>query len=1011
MTVVTVSIRRMSLGSGFVYLMNSVARGDGAVAGSSPLTRYYAESGTPPGRFLGSGLAGLDGGRGVPAGSVVSEEALWRMLGMMADPVTGEPLGRRPQHWPTPLTQRIAARVAALPSALGEADRAAAVAEIEAEERRREASIARPVAAFDLTFSVPKSVSAVWALADAETQAVIYRAHQDAIDLALGWAERNVIFTRTGAGGAVQEEVRGLVAAAFDHWDSRAGDPHLHRHVVIANRVQTTDGTWRSLDGATLFRYTVALSELHEGVLQDLLTDRLGVGWAERARQHSPVPRHDIAGVPEALLEEFSTRSRNIAKAKDDLVAEFAQAHGRQPSNVEVLKLRQQATLATRPDKQHHTLAERMNTWRQRARRHLGRDPTGWTRDLLHRTDLPALTSASVDERMLTGVAAIALDTVAQKRATFGHANVLAEVHRQLHGARFATPHDRLTVADRTTRLALDEALPLDPVEAAPVPEHLRRADGSSKLRHHGAARFSTRTIFDAETRLLDAARTHTAPTANPAEGAGRLSGPSLGADQADAVAAICTSGRVLDLLVGAAGTGKTTSLAALKTAWEATHGHGSVVGLAPSATAAQVLGDELGVAAENTAKWLLERARSPDRDHRITDLRIQLFACTSYGSALARRLQHAVHAAEAERDRWTLQPDQLVIIDEAGLAGTIALDQIVTVAQDAGAKVLLVGDWAQHGAIQAGGAFAMLAHDRPDTPTLTDIRRFTHDWEADATARLRTGDETVIDTYLQHDRVRSGDHRAMLDALFTAWKTDVDRGLDSAMIATDDDTVAELNALAQAHRRDTGDVEPGAADAADGNRLGVGDCIITRRNDRRLTTAPGSWVKNGDTWTITTIDRDGTLHATSSEGPRSVRLPAGYVAAHVELGYATTTYRAQGRTHDTAHALIDSSATREGLYVAATRARQTNTLYVDTAGDPDPDPSHGEIDTRTAEQTLAAVLRRSANEASAHAALKQSGTTLETLEGVPTLARLPRTYNPPDLQPPTYAAPEIELT
>jgi hypothetical protein len=111
---VTVSIRRMSLGSGFVYLMNSVARGDGAVAGSSPLTRYYAESGTPPGRFLGSGLAGLDGGRGIPAGSLVSEEALWRMLGMMADPVTGEPLGRRPQHWPTPLLQRIAARVAAL---------------------------------------------------------------------------------------------------------------------------------------------------------------------------------------------------------------------------------------------------------------------------------------------------------------------------------------------------------------------------------------------------------------------------------------------------------------------------------------------------------------------------------------------------------------------------------------------------------------------------------------------------------------------------------------------------------------------------------------------------------------------------------------------------------------------------------------------------------------------------------------------------------------------------------
>ena len=112
---VTVSIRRMSLGAGFAYLMNSVARGDGAVAASSPLTRYYAESGTPRGRFLGAGLAGLDRGG---ASSVTTEpaETLWRMLGMMADPVTGEPLGRRPQHWPTPLSQRSAARGHDVPS-------------------------------------------------------------------------------------------------------------------------------------------------------------------------------------------------------------------------------------------------------------------------------------------------------------------------------------------------------------------------------------------------------------------------------------------------------------------------------------------------------------------------------------------------------------------------------------------------------------------------------------------------------------------------------------------------------------------------------------------------------------------------------------------------------------------------------------------------------------------------------------------------------------------------------
>ncbi len=93
-----ISLRRMSLGSGYRYLMESVAVGDGAPGGSSNLTRYYAESVTPPGVFLGAGLAGLDGGRGVAVGSQVTEQQLLNLLGMCADPITGEPLGRQPNR-------------------------------------------------------------------------------------------------------------------------------------------------------------------------------------------------------------------------------------------------------------------------------------------------------------------------------------------------------------------------------------------------------------------------------------------------------------------------------------------------------------------------------------------------------------------------------------------------------------------------------------------------------------------------------------------------------------------------------------------------------------------------------------------------------------------------------------------------------------------------------------------------------------------------------------------------
>lgn len=363
----TVSIRRMSLGTGYEYLLSSVARGDGAPQAASPLTRYYAESGTPPGRFLGAGLAGLNGGAGIREGIEVTERMLFNLLGMLADPITGEALGRRPRQWPTPLRERIRLRTSQLPVGMPATERTEAVAAIEVEETAREKHISRPVAGFDLTFSVPKSVSAVWAIADAATQAVIYQAHHDAIRTAIGYAERNIFFSRSGTNGAVQEDVRGVIATAFDHWDSRAGDPHLHTHVVVANRAQTLDGTWRTLDSRTLFSYVVALSELHEGIIEDLLTARLGYGWDERMRRHSPVQRHDIAGVSDELISEFSRQSRDIESAKNTLVAEFVHDRGRQPTASEVLQLRQQATLQTRPDKQRRSLREQTESWRQRA--------------------------------------------------------------------------------------------------------------------------------------------------------------------------------------------------------------------------------------------------------------------------------------------------------------------------------------------------------------------------------------------------------------------------------------------------------------------------------------------------------------------------------------------------------------------------------------------------------------------------------------------------------------------
>jgi conjugative relaxase-like TrwC/TraI family protein len=971
---VTVSIRRMSLGKGYEYLLSSVARGDRAVAASSPLTQYYAESGTPPGRLLGAGLAGLNGAAGVTEGTVVNEQMLFNLLGMLADPITGEPLGRRPAQWPKPLDERIRLRAGLLPSDLPDAERTDAIAAIEAEENEREKHLIRPVAGFDLTFSVPKSVSAAWAVADAPTQAAIYEAHVEAIRRALAYAEKNILFSRSGTNGVVQEDIRGVDAAAFDHWDSRAGDPHLHTHVVVANRAQSLDGTWRTLDSRTLFKYVVALSELHEGMVEDLLTARLGYGWDERARRHSPVPRHDVAGVPGELIDEFSRRSQDIEAAKSALVEEFARSHGRQPAAAEVLQLRQRATLESRPDKEHRSLAEQTERWRERARPFVGGDTVAWADSLRGRCALPPLRADDLGSEILRDVARLALDAVATKRATFTHANVLAEVHRQLHGVRFSSPDDRLAVADRMTRTALDEALLLTPTDVAS-----RR---SSLI-------YTTRAILDAESRLLDAGRSAAGPGVHRevvAEvAADDLPGRNhrLAPDQATAMQTIATSGRVLDVLVGPAGTGKTVSLAGLRESWERVYGAGSVIGIAPSAAAAEVLAEELGIDTENTAKWLYESARQDDRLVRLDALFDRMHSTTSSASTvLARQIRAQIADVAAEYGRWTIHPGQLVIIDEAGLASTLALDKIVAEAADAGAKVLLVGDWAQLSAIEAGGAFAMLVNDRDDPPELTEVRRFQNEWERGASIMLRAGDHAAVDVYAKHDRIRSGDRADMLDILYRAWQEDIDRGLTSLMIAGDLESVADLNVRARADRVDAGVVKEVCIAIAGGGMAGVGDRVITRENNRRLI-AGHSWVKNGDAWIVHKIGQDGSLTVQRENGSGNVVLPARYARSNVELGYAATAFRAQGRTVDTTHALVTHTTTREALYVSATRGRATNTMYVDDCVDRDEETSHGVPDRVQGSEVLRTVLDRSEVDSSAHAVAERESSLVRRREAL----------------------------
>jgi conjugative relaxase-like TrwC/TraI family protein len=969
---VAVSIVPMSVGNGTEYLTGSVANGDcdapnlGDGLGLDPVTAYYTAVGTPPGYWMGSGVADLGGGA-LAQGDRVTATQLQRLLEAGRDPVTTEPLGRA---YPkiVPLRERIENRAAALDPNLSPEDRQAAVDGIVRDETlagRRTA-----VAGFDLTFSPAKSVSVLWGLSDRNTQAIILGAHRAAMAETIQFIEDHIAATRMGTdagnGSIMQADVSGVIATAYDHWDSRAHDPQLHTHLVIANKVRAlADGKWRTLDSRALFNANVAFSEHYNAVLADRLTGALGVKWERRVRGKDRNPRMEIVGVSDELIEEFSNRAAEIEHCADQLIDEYREKHGRSPSPGTINRLREQATLETRPPKTIESLADLSEQWRERAGRILGQDPTAWAQGLLSAALAEpgqVFTAGDVPQDVVDMAASVVLGVVGDKRATWKHWNLWAEAERQTMHWRMATHQDRVQIVARIVAQAEGGSVTLTPPELAPTPLAMQRADGSSTLRPKHSVVFTSQAVLDAEKRLLALMDDRTAPRL----GAERLRtilnhgvrDGALDASQADAIATVASSGRRLDLLVGPAGTGKTTTLRALRTLWEGQHGTETVVGLAPSAAAADVLGTELGIECENTAMWLT-------RHH---------------------------------HDRAHFQAGQLVIVDEASLAGTHTLDRLARAAVEAGAKVLLVGDPAQLPAVDTGGALTLLTGERArttgDVPTLNEVHRFHADWEKRATLRLRDGDPAILTAYQEHGRIQAGTTEDMTDAAYAAWKADSETGLSSVLVVPDTATMNDLNRRARAERVLTGRVSDGQTVCLAGQtRASAGDLILTRRNDRKLRHGHAGWVRNGDRWQITHVHPDGSVtaqridpdtHTDTRNADRQqlsgqmVRLPAAYVAEHVDLGYAITAHRAQGLTVDTAYTVASPSMSRENLYVALTRGRATNTVFV-PVDQPDRNHNHEHAiganvdpdlpDLDAARAVLAGILHRVGAEPSAHQA------------------------------------------
>ena len=656
------SIHRLTAGDGYKYLLKHVASGDVDRRMATPLTAYYAASGYPPGRWMGTGLRGIGNGELTP-GAEVTEPQMAELFGRAQDPQTGRPLGRPYRTYKSP-SERIDVQVQALDPALSPTVRQDAIRQIHKAESRQKTKQA--VAGFDLTFSPVKSVSALWATADVGVQEQIVAAHHEAIEDVIDLIERHAAFTRTGDDGVAQVDTDGLIAAAFDHWDTRSGDPQLHTHVVIANRVQGPDGQWRTLDGRVLFRSAVAMSEIHNVFLADNLSRRLGVNWELRERRTNRNPAFEIDLIPDNLIREFSSRTEQIESNLAILLDERAdQIHP--PDRREMYVLRQQATLMNRPPKHlARPLAALMDEWRTRAEQAIGHEAVETIRRSLEQAAERPVAAADLSTETINAYGATVVISLQNKRSTWTRWNVLAEAARQTRLLRVVSSRERFEVLQAIVQSAEQQSIGLTAPDLVSTP--LTRADGQSVFTIHNGQVFTSPVILGAESLLLDLATDQAGPTIPRAA----IKQAHLSDDKAHALHRIATSGQKIEAMIGPAGTGKTSLLSALRNSWESIHGEGSIVALAPSSAAATVLADALGSPTDNIAKWIHEAVGlgAEERRHQITQTETAARLAQQAGRRRRyQRLSAALAALRAEQDRWHFRPNQLVIIDEASMA------------------------------------------------------------------------------------------------------------------------------------------------------------------------------------------------------------------------------------------------------------------------------------------------------------------------------------------------------
>ncbi|MEU5156075.1 MobF family relaxase [Glycomyces sp. NPDC021274] len=963
------TVHKLSVGDGYTYLTRQTAGGDVQRQAGQSAADYYTQGGNPPGRWTGSGIAALS----LEPGQQVQEAQMRNLFGEGLHPdaearqdayleahlvpglsktergrvhAAAERAGKLGQKFPAyktldPFHDRVAKRLGDIASETGRQPTAAEVAKVKREESHRQRA---GVAGYDLVFTPVKSVSVLWALhPDERVRMEVKAAHDAAAGRAVALLEEHAAFTRSGAGGAAQIETHGLVATAFDHHDSRSGDPDLHTHLAVANKIQGRDGKWRSLDGTALFAVGVAASETYNAAIEAELTQRLGIAFTDRpgpAKSNRPV--REINGIDPAVLKHFSARRTAIEARYSDLRADYRSRHGRDPSPQAARELAQQATLETREGKDApRRLEEMRRAWTGQAIARFGPAVIGEIERAAPGAALAEMSTA-LDGREVARLADAVVVRVGEERATWSRWNLHAEAARVVraeHGA--LGPNAQREAIGQVVESALGEGRSIRLGGTAPVsePELLQRSDGTSVFKRHEADRYTSQAVLDAEQRLVKAAQTPTVWSAGAEAIAGRIAAfesrrdQTLDEGQRQLVTAFATNDRLLAVGIGPAGSGKTTAMRAYKETLAAEGRR--LVGLAPSAQAAAVLAADLGITCSTVDKFLWQinpgnLLNGPDLVDSIR--RVEAAQAEQRTGVDTDVLMTPVH---------DLRPGDVLLVDEASMAGTFNLDRITALAEYAGAQVRLLGDDCQLGAVASGGVLRLIAAEVGATE-LRDLHRFQGPVFAAASLRLREGDAAGLDYFQDRGSLRGGSRDAMLQSAYAGWKADVAAGKTSLMMAFTNTDTSTLATWARADRIAASEVAEHGVALGNGQTAGRGDWVVTRHNQYDLKYCGGKdFVRNGATWTVAATNPDGSLKVKSRESSGTLTLPAAYVAEHVELAYAATIHRCQGMTVDTAHPILTDQMTRDALYVAATRAAETTTLYAVTHSEIPADPDH----------------------------------------------------------------------